>query len=181
MVGRATNCDVPVKINMELTAAHDLKQIINFAPSNVWRNNFINDAIHHVRGHLLLSKKFAPKNVGAGRARGAAGRVAYPKDSLLSCLRIPQGVIDQNAGEACTDREAAAFAHLGWAGEVGIFNVAIEKVSEEGHNVKFRPWTTAFLRQVLCECFPFPAGIAATRGHISGQAPSHLFLPPTVP
>ena len=62
-----------------------------------------------------------------------------------------------------------------------IFNVAIEKVSEEGHNVKFRPWTTAFLRQVLCECFRFPAGIAATRGHISGQAPSHLFLPPTVP
>ena len=46
---------------------------------------------------------------------------------------------------------------------------------------KFRPWTTAFLRQVLCECFPFPAGIAANRGHISGQAPSHLSLLPTVP
>ena len=46
---------------------------------------------------------------------------------------------------------------------------------------KFRPWTTAFLRQVLCECFPFPAGIAANRGHILGQAPSHLSLLPTVP
>lgn len=65
-------------------------------------------------------RKKAKKKGPPGRARGAAGRVAYPKDSLLSCLRIPQGIIDQNAGEACTDREAAAFAHVGWTGEVGV-------------------------------------------------------------
>jgi hypothetical protein len=50
----------------------------------------------------------------------AAARVAYPKDSLLSCLRIPQAIIDQNAGEACTDREGAAFAHIGWTGALAV-------------------------------------------------------------
>src|SRR5205807_7877330 len=65
-------------------------------------------------------KKAAKKRAATGRARGAAGRVAYPKDSLLSCLRIPQGIIDQNAGEACTDREGAAFAHIGWTGAIAV-------------------------------------------------------------
>jgi len=65
-------------------------------------------------------KKKAKKKATPGRARGAAGRVAYPKDSLLSCIRIPQAIIDQNAGEACTDREGAAFAHVGWTGELAV-------------------------------------------------------------
>jgi hypothetical protein len=52
--------------------------------------------------------------------RGGAGRVAFPKDSLAKCLRIPQGVIEQNAGNECADREAAAFAKIGWTGLVGV-------------------------------------------------------------
>lgn len=46
--------------------------------------------------------------------------MAYPKDSLIACSRIPQGILDQNAGEACTDREAAAFAHIGWTGQIAV-------------------------------------------------------------
>lgn len=65
-------------------------------------------------------KRRSRKAEGAKPTRGAAGRVAYPKDSLLSCLRIPQGVLDQNAGEPCSDREAAAFAKVGWTGNVGV-------------------------------------------------------------
>jgi hypothetical protein len=56
----------------------------------------------------------------AGGRRGAAGRVAYPKDPLAKCLRIPQAILEQNAGEPCTPREAAAFARVGWTGEIGV-------------------------------------------------------------
>jgi hypothetical protein len=67
------------------------------------------------------AKKAAKKKgAAAGGRRGTAGRVAYPKDSLLASLRIPQAIIDQNAGEACSDREGAAFAHIGWTGEVRV-------------------------------------------------------------
>jgi len=56
----------------------------------------------------------------SGGTRGAAGRVAFPKDALAKCLRIPQGVLDQNAGNECTDREAAGYAKIGWTGLVGV-------------------------------------------------------------
>jgi hypothetical protein len=65
-------------------------------------------------------KKRTRKKAGPGRARGAAGRVNYPKDSILGSIRVPQAILDQNAGEACTDREGAAFAHVGWTGELGV-------------------------------------------------------------
>jgi len=52
--------------------------------------------------------------------RGGAGRVAFPKDSLGKCLRIPQGILDQNAGNECSDREAAGFAKIGWTGLIGV-------------------------------------------------------------
>jgi hypothetical protein len=48
------------------------------------------------------------------------GRVAYPKNSLPGCLRIPQGILDQNAGNDCSDREAAAFSKIGWGGNLGV-------------------------------------------------------------
>ncbi|MFB3915758.1 MAG: hypothetical protein ACE14M_03455 [Terriglobales bacterium] len=56
----------------------------------------------------------------SGEARGARSQVAFPKHSLAKCLRIPQGILDQNAGNECTDREAAAFAKVGWSGEIGV-------------------------------------------------------------
>jgi hypothetical protein len=65
------------------------------------------------------AKKAKAKRAGGGR-RGAAGRAAYPKDSLAKCLRIPQAILEQNAGQACTDREAAAFAKVGWTGDIGV-------------------------------------------------------------
>jgi hypothetical protein len=68
---------------------------------------------------VTKNKKAATKKTGAGGgARGA--KVKYPKDSILECLRIPQAIIDQNAGEACTDREGAGYAKIGWTGEVSV-------------------------------------------------------------
>lgn len=44
--------------------------------------------------------------------------IAFPKHSISRCLRIPQGILEQNAGKECTDREAATFAGVGWGGEI---------------------------------------------------------------
>ncbi len=64
-------------------------------------------------------KKTARKKAAAGSGTWGA-RVKYPKDPVLDCLRIPQAIIDQNAGESCTDREGAAYAKIGWTGEVSV-------------------------------------------------------------
>jgi hypothetical protein len=66
-------------------------------------------------------KRTARKKAGAGGgARGGAARVKYPKHSILDCIRIPQAIIEQNAGEACTDREGAGYAKIGWTGETTV-------------------------------------------------------------
>ena len=67
----------------------------------------------------VRKKKNATKNPPAGSsARGA--RVKYPKHSIFDCLRIPQAILDQNAGEACTDREGAGYAKVGWTGDLSV-------------------------------------------------------------
>ena len=71
------------------------------------------------RKKAARKKKAATKKAAAGGgARGA--KVRYPKDSILDCLRIPQAILEQNAGEACTDREGASYAKIGWTGEVSV-------------------------------------------------------------
>jgi hypothetical protein len=63
---------------------------------------------------------------GAARTVTMAGTVkrgaslAFPKHPLLKCLRIPQAVLENNAGKECTDREAAKFAGIGWSGQVSV-------------------------------------------------------------
>src|SRR6266404_2931147 len=69
------------------------------------------------------AKKAAKRKRGAaatGGRRGAAGQVPYPKDTLATCLRIPQAILEQNAGNACTPKEAAGYAKIGWTGGVGV-------------------------------------------------------------
>lgn len=65
-------------------------------------------------------RKRQKRPVTAGARGGKTARLAFPKDPLAKCLRIPQGILDQNAGNECTDREAAAFAKIGWSGDIGV-------------------------------------------------------------
>jgi hypothetical protein len=65
-------------------------------------------------------KATTKKAAAGGNARGGAGRVKYPKHSILGCIRVPQAIIDQNAGEACTDREGAGYAKIGWTGDLAV-------------------------------------------------------------
>jgi hypothetical protein len=68
-------------------------------------------------------KRGTSRKKNAGGARGATRRgtpLAYPKHSISKCLRIPQAVLENNAGKECTDREAAKFAGVGWSGQIGV-------------------------------------------------------------
>jgi hypothetical protein len=72
------------------------------------------------RGRTKKAAKRKRGAVATGGRRGAAGQVPYPKDALAACLRIPQAILEQNAGNACTPQEAAGYAKTGWAGPVGV-------------------------------------------------------------
>jgi hypothetical protein len=72
------------------------------------------------KGKAAKKKRAAKKDTRTGRARGAAGRVKFPKHSIMGCIRIPQAILEQNAGEACTDQEGTMYAHVGWTGDVRV-------------------------------------------------------------
>src|SRR5262249_19866026 len=64
------------------------------------------------------AKKSAKK--GTGSSAKKYGPVGFPKHSILKALRIPQAILENNAGKDCTDREAAGFAGVGWSGQVTV-------------------------------------------------------------
>ncbi len=68
------------------------------------------------------AKKPRKKHPKSGKkTSGARGRkFAYPKHAISQCLRIPEAVLEQNAGKECTYREAAGFAGLGYTGQLGV-------------------------------------------------------------
>jgi hypothetical protein len=54
------------------------------------------------------------------KARGSAAHANFPKHAISSCLRIPEAVLEQNAGRECTYKEAAKFAGVGYTGQIGV-------------------------------------------------------------
>ena len=55
------------------------------------------------------------------RSKAGDGTAAkFPRHSVEKALRIPRGIIDQNAGKDCSDREAAAFTGVGFAGPFSV-------------------------------------------------------------
>src|SRR6266566_6401970 len=78
------------------------------------------------KGSKKRAKKRATKKRIAAKKRAAAngatklGTMLFPKHSILKALRIPQAVLENNAGRDCSDREAATFAGLGWTGSVRV-------------------------------------------------------------
>lgn len=67
-----------------------------------------------------MAKKPAP----AQQPKSAAARPSkYPRQSVEKALRVPQAILDKNAGHACTRAEAAGF--LGLKNEKGPFGVEI--------------------------------------------------------
>lgn len=66
------------------------------------------------------SKKWAKRSRSkrkSGREKGRpAGVAAYPRHSVRKALRVPKAILEQNAGKACSDSEAAKFAGLAYHG-----------------------------------------------------------------
>src|ERR1700680_1807648 len=59
----------------------------------------------------------APSKKSAAKRRAAAedetsGNAKYPRHPIEAALRIPRAILDQNAGNACAQKEAAAFLGL---------------------------------------------------------------------
>jgi hypothetical protein len=59
------------------------------------------------------------KAIKVGR-KGKTRPLPFPKHTISECLRIPQAVLEQNAGKECADREAAAFAGIGYGSLIGV-------------------------------------------------------------
>jgi hypothetical protein len=47
---------------------------------------------------------------------GTTAAAAFPRHAVKKALRVPKAILDQNAGRACTDREAIKFAGLSYNG-----------------------------------------------------------------
>ena len=69
-----------------------------------------------------IKKKSAtkhPKKI-VKRQAGGQGNVAFPMHSIIKCLRIPQAILEQNAGKECLVKDAIKFAGLGYTGVLGV-------------------------------------------------------------
>jgi hypothetical protein len=56
---------------------------------------------------------------GGGRP-AAAGASSFPRHAVRKALRVPRAILDQNAGKACSDREAAGFCGVKVSGPFGV-------------------------------------------------------------
>jgi len=63
------------------------------------------------------------------KADSDSKRAKYPRHSVEQSLRIPKAILEQNAGKACTPKEAAAFLGVK---PVGPFNVEISSALKFG-------------------------------------------------
>src|ERR1019366_2566891 len=77
-----------------------------------------------------VSKKKSVKAKTTTKSQVAAVRAKYPRHSVEKALRIPKAIIEQNAGKACTPKEAAAF--LGATSAAGPFAVEISSAMKYG-------------------------------------------------
>jgi len=58
-----------------------------------------------------MSKK---KKTATKKEKNSKKTPNYPRHSLERSLRIPKGILDQNAGRECTDRETAEFIRVNY-------------------------------------------------------------------
>lgn len=69
---------------------------------------------------VATKKKARVKKGGRGKAASAVSRGNFPRHSVARALRIPRAILEQNAGRACTQREAASFLGVKVTGPFGV-------------------------------------------------------------
>src|SRR5690348_9175975 len=60
------------------------------------------------------------KTTAKARKKANGGRAKYPRHAVDRALRIPKAILEQNAGKACTPKEAAGYLGVGAAGPFGV-------------------------------------------------------------
>jgi hypothetical protein len=64
------------------------------------------------------NKDKKPNKIASKRSIGQLAK--YPRHTARQALRIPQAILEQNAGRECSDKEAATFAGIGYGGPVAV-------------------------------------------------------------
>lgn len=60
--------------------------------------------------------KKAARKKASSKVNRSSTHAAFPRHGSKKALRIPKAILDQNAGKACTDREAVTFAGIAFHG-----------------------------------------------------------------
>ena len=85
----------------------------------------------------MNAKPAAPKKKAKATKRGAPGSAAkYPRHTLEKALRIPQAIIEQNAGKETSEPDSAKFVGVGYAGP---YRVEISSALKYGFLERPRP------------------------------------------
>jgi len=83
---------------------------------------------------MTVSTRKAVREKRALKSVVSKGHAKYPRHSVEKALRIPKAIIEQNAGKACSPKEAAAF--LGAKSAAGPFSVEIASAMKYGFLVR---------------------------------------------
>lgn len=93
------------------------------------------------RGRRKKRRRSSPKGLvetsSAPKAK-SGGASDYPRHPVRKALRIPQAILAQNAGRACTDREAAQYSGMGYHGP---FAVELSSALKYGFLARPKPGT----------------------------------------
>ncbi len=67
--------------------------------------------VRNIRSRLGLAKKSTDTSSKKSREKPSQRQLVpkYPRHNLERALRIPKGILEQNAGRACTEKESATF------------------------------------------------------------------------
>ena len=68
------------------------------------------------KGRTAPRSRRKRKTKRATAVNGSIGVAVFPRHAVKKALRIPKAILEQNAGKACTDREAVKFAGLAFHG-----------------------------------------------------------------
>lgn len=68
------------------------------------------------RRKTRTAKQSNLKQAKQSKSAAIARNAKYPRHALGKVLRIPRAILDQNAGQACSEKEAAAFVGVGFGG-----------------------------------------------------------------
>jgi hypothetical protein len=107
------------------------------------------DAVTPTSSHGKKRKRRKSRRRPSRPSVSTAFQAKYPRHSLGKALRIPKAVLEQNAGQPCSEQEAAAFVGVGLAGP---FHVEISSAIKYGLMERLSPGRIAITeraRQIL--------------------------------